>query len=230
MSAPKSFDDAGEYEREIRLLVPGYGALHSLLPAVAEPWLAREGARGLSVGCGTGAELVGLLRAHPGCVLDGVDPSAAMCTVTRALLAKERLGDRCTIRQGTLADVEEAAYDLVAAVLVGHVIRDDGARASFLRDIGRALRPRGGAILVELEDSLGARAYLTDTHVGWSRAMGMTEERLAILRERLTTGFHPLTRARLTSLACDAGLEMKAEFFRALGVIGVVLGRGGRDA
>jgi hypothetical protein len=100
----------------------------------------------------------------------------------------------------------------------------------FVRDVARALRPRGGAILVELEDPLEARPFMTDSHVRWSRGMDVAEERLAILRARLTTGFHPLSRARLTSLACDAGLEMKAEFFRALGFVGVELERGGADA
>lgn len=225
VTTPKVFDDATNYDREIRMLVPGYQALHAMIPAVAAQWL-HHGARVLCVGCGTGEEAVALLRSAEGITLDAIDPSSAMCAATTRAFRRDGMAERATVASVALHDHGHlGAYDLVLAVLVGHFIADDGARATFVDDLQRALKPEGVVLLVEFENSGPSREHLTDAHLRWSLKAGVHEARLGGLRERLTTGFNLLRRDRFEELAEHAGLRVRCEFFRALGVVGLILER-----
>ncbi|MBX3232602.1 MAG: class I SAM-dependent methyltransferase [Labilithrix sp.] len=226
MTAPKPFDDAERYMEEIRLLIPGYYALHAMVPAVLGAAVAPI-ERVLAVGCGPALEAVAIARAFPGCVVDAIDPSPAMAEAARRTVAAAAMEEAIVVHAATLAELRiDRPYDAAIVLLVGHLIPDDGARASFLRDLGRAVRPRGVVVLAELEDVGPARALLTEAHLRCSHAAGVLDERLETMRERLTSGFHAITRERLVTLLDDAGLSVKAELFRAFGIVGLVLERG----
>ncbi|WP_426748620.1 hypothetical protein VZQ01_19345 [Myxococcus faecalis] len=68
-------------------------------------------------------------------------------------------------------------------------------------------------------------AMLGEAHVRCALEAGLPRERAETLRGRLMGGFHLLTRERLDVLLSGAGLKVKAELFRAFGMVGRVLER-----
>lgn len=223
MTTPKSFDDVAQYEREIRLLVPGYDLLHTMLPAVLRA-AGPKCERLLAIGCGPAHEVVALAHELEGCIIDALDPSPSMIAAARETIEGAGLTERIRTIKSTLADFAvEQPYDAVVALLVGHLIADDGSRARFLDDLSRALHPGGVAVLAELEDTGPAHALLTEAHLRCSRAAGVTPDRIATMRQRLSGRFHAITRARLCELTSRAGLRVNAEFFRSFGFVGLLL-------
>lgn len=139
-------------------------------------------------------------------------------------VADASLDARVRVLQASLDElIVERPYDAVVCLLVGHVIPDDGGRARFLAGIADALAPGGVAVLAELGDDGAPRALLTRAHLQWASAAGVSGERLELMERRLGGGFHLLPRGRFDGLCAAAGLRHRADFFRALGVFGVVV-------
>ncbi|MEM9462931.1 MAG: class I SAM-dependent methyltransferase [Myxococcota bacterium] len=227
MTAPKSFDDVQQYEQEIRRLVPGYDLLHTMLPAVLRA-TAPECKRVLAIGCGPAREVVTLAHELEGSIIDALDPSPAMVATARKTVEDAGLTERIRIIPHALADFTvERPYDAVVALLVGHLVADDGSRARFLEDLSKALCPGAVAVLAELEDAGPAHALLTEAHLHCSEAAGVDPDRIITMRQRLSGRFHAITRARLAELASGVGLRVNAEFFRSFGFVGLLLERAG---
>jgi len=226
MSAPtaKSFDDASAYDAEIRLLVPGYDLLHALVPHVLTAHLGDTDARILVVGCGTGHELVTLASQSHRWTLDAIDTSPMMARAAARAVAERELEDRVHVRCCDLDEyVWQAPYDAVVALLVSHFIPDDGARAAFMTTVARALRYAGVALVAEIVDDGVLRPAMIRAQLAWSYDAGVSRQRITVMEQRLDSGFIALTRARLREILDAAGLQIQGEFFRALGLAGMVL-------
>jgi phenylpyruvate C(3)-methyltransferase len=78
----------------------------------------------LDLGCGSGARLVHLARAHPGCGFTGVDVDAAAVRVATATVAEAGLSDRIELRCADAADLPAddrlRRVDLVFSFFMGH--------------------------------------------------------------------------------------------------------------
>ncbi|MEC9396053.1 MAG: class I SAM-dependent methyltransferase [Myxococcota bacterium] len=224
MAPPKSFEDAERYTREIRPLIPGYDLIHAMIPPLLHPHLSVEGSRLLVVGCGPGVELVALGERFPGCSIDALEPSENMLGLARDAVARAGIEDRVALHAMRLdAFSSTEPYDAIIAVLVGHLLPDNGERAAFARQLGALLSPSGALLLVDLEAHRDARALMTEAHLRYSAGQGLSEERCELMRERLDTGFHILTRNRHEEILWLARLEVQAEFFRAFGVVGLLV-------
>ena len=104
----------------------------------------------LDVGCGTGATLDAIVRAHPEVHAWGIDLSAEMIAKARERLrrAGERAGSQVDLR---VADAEhlplaDEAVDLVVCVDSLHHYPDPAAA---LREMRRVTRPGGGLVIGE---------------------------------------------------------------------------------
>lgn len=104
----------------------------------------------LDVGCGTGATLDAILRAHPDASAWGVDLSTRMIALARERLAGlgERAGGAVDLQ---VADAEHLplrndAVDLVVCVDSLHHYPDPSAA---LREMRRVTRPGGGLVIGE---------------------------------------------------------------------------------
>lgn len=162
-------------------IAPRYDLLNRVLSAgIDARWRrrcideARSANRVLDVCSGTGDLLIEFLRRDPGRRGVGVDLSTGMLTRGADKLGRHGFGER---GQMTAGDAERlpVASASVDAVTVAFGIRNVGEPLAALREMHRALRPGGRALILEFsmpEGTLGAAYRLYFTHVlprigGW---------------------------------------------------------------
>lgn len=91
-----------KYDRDIRISLPGYEALHGMANALLSEALGDE-AHLLVAGAGTGMELLLLGTLHPQWQFTAFDPSPEMLSVCRERVAGKGMADRMTFFEGTIA-------------------------------------------------------------------------------------------------------------------------------
>lgn len=111
---------AEAYDRRNARVRPISACLHFLTDLVLTD--IRDDARVLSVGVGTGAEILFFAEAHPGWYFEGVDPSADMLGAAQVKLDEAGLADRCTLHQGRVEDIDESEFDATLALFVAHFV------------------------------------------------------------------------------------------------------------
>jgi tRNA (cmo5U34)-methyltransferase len=151
-------DHATIYDRRIRQRCPSYEALHTMLVS----WLKGlpESAHILSVGAGTGAEILTLGRRFPNWRFVAADISADMLGVCRERMERNGLADRVEFHLGaphTLPVGE--TFDAATSVLVSHFILERTERQAYYQAIAERLRPGGVFILADLFGDSGAAEF-----------------------------------------------------------------------
>ena len=206
---------AGDYERRIRTLVPGYETLHELSVAVLRAQLP-DVARVLCVGAGTGEEIARLAAAGPRWHLTGVDPPAEMLAQARARLQQADVLDRVELVAGHAETLPAASpYDGAMLILVLHFLQDDAARGALLAAIGQRLKPGAPLLLASLYRQGDAEAVLN----AWKALQVLgglpreaVEERMA---PRLAEA-RPVTDEELEGLLENAGFGPPTRYFQGL--------------
>jgi SAM-dependent methyltransferase len=151
----------------------------------------QPGMRVLDAGCGSGRNLVFLLRM--GCHVHGFDRSHEALARARAIavdIQPEAPGER--FRQGDLAQLpyEDAAFDLVVSSAVLHFAEGPEQFETLLGELWRVLVP-GGILFARLASSIGIEERIEPVGEGRFRIPdGSTrylvdEERLLSLTDRL---------------------------------------------
>jgi tRNA (cmo5U34)-methyltransferase len=206
---------AGDYERRIRTLVPGYETLHELSAAVLRAQLP-DVARVLCVGAGTGEEMARLAMASRRWRLVGVDPSADMLAQAHGRLDRLGVLDRVELIAGPAEDLPaELRFDAATLILVLHFLQDAAARASLLGAIAARLRPGAPLLLASLYRQGDAAAVLD----AWKTLQVLgglpreaVEERMA---PRLAEA-RPVADDELEALLADAGFGAPTRYFQGL--------------
>lgn len=145
-------------------------------PATQHLLGAVTGKRVLEVGCGAGP-LTEWLVDH-GAAVTAMDLSPEMVR-----LALDRLGDRCRILVGDLAEplafAPDASFDLAVASLVFHYIRDWGGP---LRELRRLLTPEGALIFSTHHPTMDAQIHSPEDYFAtkqvteiWTKGTGSFE-------------------------------------------------------
>jgi SAM-dependent methyltransferase len=211
----KRFDSAQGYESDIARVVPGHALLRQA--AVCElRSVARTGDRLGVVGPGPGQELPVLASALPGVSIDAVEPSAPMAAACERRVQDLGLTSRICVRRSALQATDPATWDLGLSLLVAHLIDANGPdRRNYWTALASHLRP--GGVLVHGEISCLTAAEL-DAWAAYSASQGCDAERVATLRERLTTGFSLLPWDVSVDLAHQAGLHVRRDVFRIWGL------------
>jgi tRNA (cmo5U34)-methyltransferase len=206
---------AGDYERRIRTLVPGYETLHELSAAVLRALLP-DVARVLCVGAGTGEEIARLAGAGPRWHLTGVDPSADMLAQARARLQQAGVLGHVELVTGHAETLPAALpYDAATLILVLHFLQDDAARAALLGAIGQRLKPGAPLLLASLYRQGDAAAVLNawkSLQVLGGLPREAVEERMA---PRLAEA-RPVADDELEALLADAGFGAPTRYFQGL--------------
>jgi tRNA (cmo5U34)-methyltransferase len=206
---------AGDYERRIRTLVPGYDTLHALSAAVLRAQLPDD-ARVLCVGAGTGEEIARLAGAGPLWRFVGVDPSADMLAQARVRLGQDGVLDRVELTEGEVETVPPAPpFDAATLILVLHFVKDDAARAALLGAIAARLKRSAPLLLASLYREGDAGAVLD----AWKALQVLGGLPRAAVEERMAPRLaeaRPVGDAELASLLADAGFGPPTRYFQGL--------------
>ena len=138
-----------------------------------------QGLRVLDVGCGTGRNLVYLLR--EGFDVTALDADPGHVEAVRHLA--ERLGrplpaERLVVGSIEALPFDDGAFDVVLGVAVLHFARDEAAFEASVRELGRVLAP-GGLLFTRLATSIGMDEDVVSLGHGRFRLPDGTERFLA---------------------------------------------------
>jgi tRNA (cmo5U34)-methyltransferase len=209
---------AAEYDRQSRIALAGYEAMHELTACCLAAALGTGTEKSLLiVGVGTGQEIATIGRHQPHWRFTAIDPSAAMIRFAEARLADLGLGDRTVLHTGYVNELPSEPYDGATLIGVLHHLQGDAAKASLLREIAARLKP--GAPFV-----LGAnyRAYESEPLLlaAWQerwRLYGATGAELAEKFGRITQDVDPpASEEAVIDLLRDAGFSDSRRFFSSL--------------
>lgn len=158
-----AFADAAavaSYADRTRRLVPDWDDLQKMVTLLVAGRVPGD-ARILVVGAGGGAELDALARAHAGWRFVGVDPSAPMLDLARAMLGP-RAG-RVEFHEGDATTASAGPFDAATCLLTMHFV-PHGERLPTLREIHRRMKP--GASFVMAHMSFPQASGERDTWLG----------------------------------------------------------------
>jgi tRNA (cmo5U34)-methyltransferase len=215
--APDLFteDHARRYDERNRALAPISEGLHFSTTLALEDLPAR--ARILSVGAGTGAEVLSLAKAFPGWSFVAVEPSRSMLEVCRERVQRAGLADRCELFHGFVRDLPaQPAFDGATALLVAHFVKRD-QRLEFFRSITERLRVGGSLVNAEISFDLRSSEFPSMLR-SWSavqRRMGGTPESLQALPRQLEEVLAVLSPEETASVLRGAGIASPVRFFQA---------------
>lgn len=214
-----SGDRTRQFDANIRARIPGYQA--ALQAAAAIVGVHRPLGAILSVGCGTGADLVELAR-RPGYRVTGIDPAPDMLALAAARLASEGI-QGVDLRQGTVADLPDVpAFDAALLCFVLHFLPDDGTKDRMLEGIARRLCPGGQLVVLDLcrTRDHGRNMAVLRQHLDWFWA-GPPAEADAYVR-RVREELHLLAAEAYPERARRAGFASAWPFHASLHVGGWV--------
>ncbi|OLF77870.1 SAM-dependent methyltransferase [Maricaulis sp. W15] len=207
---------AARYDERNSKLSPVSDCMHFLFRLVLED--LPPDARILSVGAGTGAEILSLSNAFPGWQFVAVDPSGPMLDVCRARLEDAGVMDRCEVVQGEVHDIADGdTFDAVLAIMVAHFI-DREKRQRFYQASHARLRPGGFFVSTEISYDLASPEYPSMLE-NWGRIqsrMGATPDSLKTLPETLRNVLTVIAPDETENLWRDAGFARPICFFQAL--------------
>lgn len=208
-------EHAERYDERNKKLASISENLHFLMKLVLEDLPVR--AKVLSVGAGTGAEILSLAKAFPEWSFVAVEPSLSMLDVCRERIQSAGFSDRCEFVHGLAQDLpERAEFDAALAVLVAHFVKRD-ERLSFFKNLTQRLRPGGYLVNAEISFDLDSAEFPTILK-NWRSVqglMGATPESLAaipqVLREVLTV----LSPLETEAVLRESGIDLPVRFFQA---------------
>jgi len=213
-------EHAERYDERNKNLSPISDNLHFLIRLILKDLPPK--AKILSVGAGTGAEIIALAKHFPKWSFVAVEPSLSMLEVCKERVRAAGFMQRFEFFHGYAKDfVDGENFDAALAVLVGHfVVREE--RVSFYKSLVSRLKTGGYFINAEISYDLDSPEF-PEMLKGWEqvqRLMGATSESLAGLPKQLREVLTVLPPDEVRSLIRDADIELPIRFFQALMISG----------
>lgn len=203
----KRFEEASRYDALMARVFPGYEQLPLILLSHLRMYLG-AGARVLDAGCGTGSALTTFATNQRNWSFVGVDTAEPMLHLARERIAGADVAERVTLVVGT-ADAlpNEPAFDAATAILVEHLLPDDGTKLRFLEGIWCRLVPGGWIFLAglngDMESSLAQHAL--QAWLEFVSLQGLPPEVQEMVRQRATEEDSIVSETRLLQLLAEAG-------------------------
>lgn len=213
-------EQAEVYDERNRKLAPISGNLHFLIKLVLEDLPVRS--RILSVGAGTGAEILSLAEAFPEWSFAAVEPSLSMLNVCRARIQNAGLLDRCELVHGFAQDLPARAdFDAVLAILVAHFVKRDD-RLSFFKNLTDRLRAGGYLVNAEISFDLDSAEFpsMLKNWESVQRLMGANPESLAALPRQLRDVLTVLSPMETETIIRKSGIDLPIRFFQTFMISG----------
>lgn len=221
---------AHRYDTEIRQLIPGYDVFHDLVRAIIRESFDRP-ARILSVGSGTGFELVELGREHPAWSLVGVEPDPGMNAIASQMIDDYQLSSAINLHEGYLSTLEtDAHFDAALVMLTLHFVQSLAAKRQMLRDLFDRLNPGGMMILVDIYQSRVDGQFEQHWQYWKARqlAQGFSPAEVEKIFNRLKRNIFPMPEDELLKLLRNIGFQKVQQFFQTLAIGGWLAVKAGR--
>jgi tRNA (cmo5U34)-methyltransferase len=174
-------------------------------------------ARILSVGIGTGADIIELGERNPGWSFVGVEPAKAMLDKCESKLADKGLLERCTLVHGYLEDLDSTEqFDAVLCLFVMHFIKDMQKRAQMIASFSDRLKEGGILIQTEISVDTKSREYgqLIENWKATHSLTGASEEKLEKIPNSIEEVLGVISPLRTTKLLEENGFENPVQFFQ----------------
>lgn len=213
-------DRARQFDATIRARIPGYEAV--LEVANAEMACTCPAGAILSVGCGSGQDVMALAR-RPAYRVTAIDPSPDMVSLAAARFQAEGIRG-VDIRCCTVSDLPDAPqYDAALLCFVLHFIPDDGGKDRLLAQIARRLRPGGALVLLDFcrTESHARDMSALRVHLDWFSGIDDAEADAYVSRVR--NELHLLASQAYADRALRAGFSAARQFYASLHVGGWIL-------
>lgn len=216
----KKFDAsrAAAYDRQARVALAGYEAMHELGACCLAAALGPGGRRSLLVvGVGTGQEIVTIGALEPTWRFTAVDPSAAMIAIAEERLGAQGLLDRADLVTGDVAGLPETRHDGATLIGVLHHLADAASRHDLLDAIARRLAPGAPLILGGNYRTYDSEPLLCAAWRQRWRQQGVAADEVEAQFARITQGVVPPdSEAEVVRLLAAAGFSRTTRFFGSL--------------
>ncbi len=223
MSQPKTgfFNKelAYQYDDKNSRLKPISECLHFLMGAILKD--LPEVGRVLSVGAGTGSEILTLARLFPKWTFVAVDPAAPMLEVCIEKFEKAGILERCTLIEGYVHDVKEKEFDVVVSLLAGHFVKRDD-RQGFYQGMSERLRQGGYFVNAEISYDLNSPdfPFMLKNWEEVQKLLGATTESIAMLPKVLKEMLVVLPPQETEDYIRRSGIKSPIRFFQAFMICG----------
>ncbi|MCB0414883.1 MAG: class I SAM-dependent methyltransferase [Bdellovibrionales bacterium] len=206
---------AERYDDRNSKLAPISENLHFLIRKVLEE--LPEKAKVLSVGAGTGVDIISLAKAYSDWTFVAVEPSLAMLNVCRQRIEEAGLTHRCEFVHGYSQDVSaQENFDAVLSILVAHFV-ESSDRLNFYKSLVRHLKKGGILVNAEICYDLESKNFplMLTNWKAIQKMMGATPESLASLPKQLKEMLTILPPKEVESLFVESGIDSPIQFFQA---------------
>lgn len=220
LDAAKKFDPsrAAEYDRQARVALAGYEAMHELGACCLAAALGSGGRHSLLVvGVGTGQEIITIGALEPGWRFTAVDPSPPMIAIARDRLGFQGLLERTDLIEGGVEALPETPHDGATLIGVLHHLPDAATRIALLQAIAKRLKPGAPLILGGNYRSYDSEPLLRAAWRQRWRQQGAPPEAAEAQFARIAAGVvPPESEAEVFRLLAEAGFAAPTRFFNSL--------------
>jgi tRNA (cmo5U34)-methyltransferase len=210
---------ASQYDEKNSRLKPISECLHFLVGSVLKD--LPEESRVLSVGAGTGAEILTLAHLFPKWTFVAVDPAPAMLEVCKERIQKTGILERCKFVEGYIHDVKESEFDAVVSLLAGHFVKQED-RLGFYQGMVERLRHKGYLVNAEISYNLHSPEFPSMLK-NWEeiqKLLGATPESIAMLPRALKEMLTVLPPQDIENYIRSSGVDTPVRFFQAFMICG----------
>jgi tRNA (cmo5U34)-methyltransferase len=207
---------AANYDEKWSELAPINASLHLLTASILADLPAE--ANILSVGAGTGNEILFLAQKFPKWRFTAVEPSSAMLEVFRQRADEHGITARCHFHAGFIESLPPGEkFDAATAFLVSQFIQDRDERAKFFQEIANRLRPSGILVSSDLAADMNAASEqdLVDVWFRVLKGADISAEEMERMREGYRRDVSVLPPQDVEEIIMRGGFHSPIRFFQA---------------
>lgn len=202
------------YDQRITKLIPGYELLYKLTAAKLKLLLPNK-ADILVIGAGTGNEILDLSTVNEQWHFTALDPSEDMLDIARSKFKQEGIQQRVNFHHGTISSFEsDKKFEVALCFYVMHFISDLSEKKSLLTTIRSHLTSGGDFFIADLMKPVSENDRLAQAQA--SHLLGLPEEKIETMLNRLSNDFYPLNNHELNSLIQETGFKDMNTYFQAI--------------